>query len=154
MRFAFESERFDYIAGAYYFTQDLYSRTDTGFGLHSNAALVNGNPDLAAAVNGVNALSAATGGLIPGVANAAPPGTSARNMMTQDHEAWALFGQVDFRVMEQLELSAGLRYTDESKDLLGVFEQDNTGPAAELHRHRHQPCLGGRWVGAAGTFRP
>ena len=128
LRFAYDSERFNYIAGAYYFTQDLYSRTDTSFGLHSNAVLVNSNPDLAAAVNGVNALSAATGGLVPTVANAGPPGTSARNMMTQDHEAWALFGQVDFRVMEQLELSAGLRYTDENKDLLGVFEQDNTGP--------------------------
>ena len=132
LRFAYDSERFNYIAGAYYFTQDLYSRTDTSFGLHSNAVLVNSDPALAAAVNGVNALSAATGGLIPMVANAAPPGTSARNMMTQDHEAWALFGQVDFRIAEQLELSAGLRYTDESKDLLGVFEQDNAGPPPDF----------------------
>lgn len=132
LRFAYDGERFNYIAGAYYFTQDLDSRTSTGFGVHSDALLTRSNPLLLDAVNGINALSVATGGLVPMVANSAPPGSSARDVMLQEHEAWALFSQVDFRLTEQFELSAGLRYTDERKELLGTFAQDNFGPAPDF----------------------
>ncbi|MGV6806309.1 MAG: TonB-dependent receptor, partial [bacterium] len=52
-----------------------------------------------------------------------PMGMSGTNFMKQEHKAWAIFGQIDWRFAEKLELSVGLRYTDESKKLNGKFIQ-------------------------------
>ena len=131
LRFTHSGARFSYIAGAYYFTQDLESEATTTAGAFIEPFLL-GDPNLRALVNGVNFLSMATGGLIPMAAPLFVPGANARDVMVQDHEAWALFGQVDFRLTEQLELSAGLRYTDERKELIGTFTQGNTGPAPDF----------------------
>ena len=132
LRLAGSSGRIDYLVGAYYFTQDLNSWTTTGLGRDFEAFVLNGTPQLGELVNGLNLLSAFTGGLIPRAGPLVPPGGSARDVMLQDHEAWAVFSQVDFQVLEQWRLSAGLRYTDEKKDLTGRFTQDNAGPAPDL----------------------
>ena len=132
LRLAGSSGRIDYLAGAYYFTQDLNSWSTTGLGRDFEAFVLNGTPQLGELVNGLNLLSAFTGGLIPRAGPLVPPGGSARDVMLQDHEAWAVFSQVDFQVLEQWRLSAGLRYTDEKKDLTGRFTQDNAGPAPDL----------------------
>lgn len=125
-------EKLNYLVGAYYFTQDLNSDTSLTFGPHFEPFLLYGTPELAAVVDGINGLSAATGGLIPMAGSPFPPGSMSGDVMLQDHEAWALFGQLNYRVMEQFEFSAGLRYTDERKELLGTFTQDNTGPPPDL----------------------
>ena len=36
----------------------------------------------------------------------------------QDNQAWALYGSVDFEVTDAVSLTAGLRYTDDSKDFI------------------------------------
>ena len=141
LRLAGSRGRIDYLGGAYYFTQNLNSWSTTGLGRDFEAFVLNGTPQLGALVNGLNLLSAFTGGLIPGAGELIPPGGSARNTMLQDHEAWAVFGQVDFQVLEQWRLSAGLRYTDEKKDLTGRFSQDNAGPAPDLDAIRTNPYL-------------
>ena len=132
IRIAGSRDRIDYLGGAYYFTQNLNSWSTTGLGRDFEAFVLNGTPQLGALVNGLNLLSAFSGGLIPMAGELIPPGGSARNAMLQDHEAWAVFGQIDFQVLEQWQLSAGLRYTDEKKDLTGTFTQDNAGPAPDL----------------------
>ncbi len=132
IRIANSGERVNYLLGAYYFTQDLNSDTTLAFGPHFEPFLIYGNPGMAGIINGINSLSAATGGLIPMAANPFPPGSTSRDLMLQDHEAWAVFGQLDFRLTEQFELSAGLRYTDERKELLGSFTQGNAGPPPDL----------------------
>ncbi|MCY4211555.1 MAG: TonB-dependent receptor, partial [Gammaproteobacteria bacterium] len=124
--------RVDYLAGAYYFNQNLNSRTETALGSDLEAFVVGGNPQLGAIINGMNLLSRLTGGALPMVAPAIPPGGSARDVMLQDHEAWALFSQMDVQLLEQWSLSAGLRYTDEQKRLRGTFTQDNFGPPPNL----------------------
>ena len=124
--------RVDYLAGAYYFNQNLNSRTETALGSDLEAFVVGGNPQLGAIVNGMNQLSRLTGGALPRVAPAIPPGGSARDLMLQDHEAWALFSQIDVQLLEQWSLAAGLRYTDEQKHLRGTFTQDNFGPPPNL----------------------
>ena len=124
--------RIDYLAGAYYFTQNLNSWATTGLGRDFEAFVLNGTPELGELVNGLNLLSAFTGGAIPRAGPLVPPGGSARDVMLQDHEAWAVFSQIDVQVLEQWRLSAGLRYTDEKKDLTGRFTQDNAGPAPDL----------------------
>ena len=52
--------------------------------------------------------------------------------MQQDHEAWALFGQVDYQLLEQWRISAGVRYTDENKRLNGAFFQDTAAPPPDF----------------------
>ncbi len=132
LRLAGSRGRVDYLAGAYYFNQNLNSWTATALGADFEAFVVNGNPDLGAVINGVNLVSALTGGLIPRPGPAVPPGGRALDVMLQDHEAWALFGQVEYQLLEQWRLSAGLRYTDEKKKLNGSFYQDTTAPPPDF----------------------
>ena len=124
--------RVDYLAGAYYFNQNLNSWTATGLGADFEAFVTNGSPDLALIVDTINLLSAFSGGLIPPTGPATPPGGRALDVMLQDHEAWAVFSQVDVQLHEQWRVSAGLRYTDETKDLAGTFIQDTAGPPPDL----------------------
>ena len=132
LRIAGSRGRVDYLAGAYYFNQNLNNWTQTSLGSDFEAFALGGSADLTAIVNGMNLLSRLTGGALPGVAPAIPPGGGSLNVMLQDHEAWALFTQVDVQLLEQWSLSAGLRYTDEKKDLDGTFTQDNYGPPPDL----------------------
>ena len=104
--------RVDYLAGAYYFNQNLNSWSTTAPGAH--------------------ALSALTGGFIPRTAPAVLPGGYSLNVMLQDHEAWAVFGQVDVQLLDQWSVSAGLRYTDEKKKMDGAFTQGNFGPPPDF----------------------
>lgn len=124
--------RVDYLAGAYYFNQNLDSWTTTAPGADFEAFAVGGNPLLGTLVNTINALSALTGGFIPMTGPAVLPGARSLDVMLQDHEAWAVFGQVDVQLLEQWRVSAGLRYTDEEKRLDGTFTQGNTGPPPDL----------------------
>ena len=124
--------RVDYLAGAYYFNQNLNSWTTTALGADFEAFVTGGNPDLGTVIDTVNLISAFTGGLVPRAGPAVPPGGRALDVMLQDHEAWALFGQVDVELMEQWSVSAGLRYTDEKKQLSGMFYQDTTGPPPDF----------------------
>ena len=124
--------RVDYLAGAYYFNQNLDSWTTTAPGAHMEAFVVNGNPLLSTLINTINALSALTGGFIPMTAPATLPGSHALNVMLQDQEAWALFGQVDVALLEQWSVSAGIRYTDEKKKMDGTFTQGNFGPPPDF----------------------
>ena len=129
--------RVDYLAGAYYFNQNLNSWTTTAPGAHMEAFLTHTPIDdsgltLSMLIDPINALSALTGGFIPMTAPAVLPGGHALNVMLQDHEAWALFGQVDVQLHDQWTVSAGLRYTDEKKKLDGAFTQGNFGPPPDF----------------------
>ena len=132
LRLAGSRGNIDYLVGAYYFSQELNSWTSTALGAQFEAFALGGNPQLGGIINAINQLSALTSGIIPMTAPAVPPGGSAIDVMLQDHEAWAVFSQVDVPLLEQWRLSAGIRYTDEKKDLLGTFTQDNAGPPPDF----------------------
>ncbi|WP_131811827.1 TonB-dependent receptor domain-containing protein, partial [Paraglaciecola hydrolytica] len=76
---------------------------------------------------GINGLSAATGGLIAPAAEAAPAGTGFDHIAKQQHKSYALFGQFDYKLTDELTLTAGIRYTDEKKDLSTVFSENLAG---------------------------
>ena len=124
--------RIDYLVGTYYFNQNLNNWTTTTPGSAFEAFVTNGDPDLRALINGVSLISALTGGRIPPPGPAVLPGGRALNVMLQDHEAWALFGQFDVQLHEQWSVSAGLRYSDEKKRLNGSFYQDTFGPPPDF----------------------
>jgi iron complex outermembrane receptor protein len=130
LRIDYSSENVNYILGVYYFRQDL----DLDYSLFTDSLF---NPFVMAGfqgaldplLGGIDALSAATGGLIAPSAQAAPAGTGFDHVANQEHESYAIFGQFDYKLTDELTITAGLRYTDESKDLSTVFSENMAGGA-------------------------
>ncbi|MBT5031440.1 MAG: TonB-dependent receptor [Proteobacteria bacterium] len=131
IRFTNNGDKLNYIVGAYYYNQNLDSTSSFDLGPTFNPLLL-ANPDLAAIVGGLNGLSALTRGAFPRVAAPFGPNAFSHDEFQQDQEAWAIFGQLDYRLTEKLTLTAGLRFTDESKDVNGVFTQSAVGSAADF----------------------
>lgn len=121
VRISGEGERLRYVAGLYYFSEDLDNRSTLKIG-----------PDINGVFSHVFGYFPGTGGQFPLAAISSfplpslplfAPGSGAVNSMRQDHRAYAVFGQADYDLSESLTLTAGLRYTHEEKDLSGVFTQ-------------------------------
>ena len=124
-------EKTTYVAGLYYFTQDLRNISTLDLEASTNTFLT-ADPTLTALINGINAISAATMGALPTAASAFPGSAYATDDMTQDQESFAIFAQADFEMTDDLVLTAGLRYTDETKKLDGKFLNSPLGPAPDV----------------------
>ncbi len=98
-RISNEYDRFNYVVGLYYFTQDLDAFRTTGVG-KDTAPLVSLPP------------------------NAFIAGTGSRDTSTQEHESYAVFGQFDVNLSDSFLLTAGLRWTKEDKEMQNIFEDD------------------------------
>jgi outer membrane receptor protein involved in Fe transport len=125
-------ESSNWVVGAYYFAQDIKSNTITtgGTQLQTYADLGNaaqGLPTLSDITNGVTAISIGTGGLIPPGAAGFPPGAFANDAVSQEHDGYAVFGQVDWSLSDAFEISLGARFTDENKDIDAIYTQTNPG---------------------------
>ena len=108
LRFASSAfERVDFIGGVFYFNQTYDLERRTGIG---SDRLSPPNPDSV-----VIPLYSITG---------------------QEHEAWSLFGELNYQVSEQLTVTVGGRYTDETKDFyqqtFAVYP--NSGPRQDYSR--------------------
>ncbi|MDJ0708743.1 MAG: TonB-dependent receptor [Woeseiaceae bacterium] len=121
-------ESSNWVVGAYYFAQEIKSNTITigGTQLQAYADAAQGN-SLTALRDAVTALSVATGGLVPPGAEPFPAGAFANDNVTQDHDGFAVFGQVDWALSDALTLTLGARFTDETKDINAVYTQTNPG---------------------------
>lgn len=131
-RIDYTGDNLNYILGGYYFTQELdldYSLfTDNifeGFALGVLGQTVDGltgTPgSFTGLLGGIDGLAAS--GLIAPRAAAAPAGTGFDHIAEQEHESYALFGQFDYKLTDELTLTAGLRFTSEEKDLLTQFTE-------------------------------
>lgn len=136
IRLDYNSDKLNYILGAYYFEQDLdleYSLyTDTifeGFALGvlgQNIDALTGSPgSFNALLGGIDGLAQA--GLIAPRAAGAPAGTGFNHIAKQQHKSYALFGQFDYKFTDELTLTAGLRFTSEDKDLSTAFTEVGPG---------------------------
>jgi outer membrane receptor protein involved in Fe transport len=132
LRLVFSGENVTSILGAYYFSQDL----DLDYSLYTteqfNQFFLSGFSQGAfnELLVGIDALSVATNGLIAPSAAPAPAFSAFDHRAEQEHETYAIFGQVDYRLSDKFTLTAGLRYTDESKELSTVFSENLPGNAA------------------------
>jgi outer membrane receptor protein involved in Fe transport len=122
----------NWVTGLYYFGQTIDSDTTTNSGPFLEPYLLLTQPQLPALINGVNALSAATGGALPPAASPFPAGVFALDDITQEQDAWAVFGQVDYPIGDRIVLTFGARYTDETKDIDAVYTQTAQGPPPDL----------------------
>jgi len=125
----------NWVAGAYYFAQDIKSNTITTAGTdlqtYSNLGLAaQGSPTLSDITNAVTAISQGLGAAgipFPVGAEGFPAGAFANDDVTQEHSGFAVFGQVDWALSDAFELSFGARYTDEKKDIDAIYTQTNPG---------------------------
>jgi len=106
LRISHAYEQFNYVVGLFYFEQDLESVVDTIVG-----------DDLQYLVQDLNPVLAVFPGAFPG-------GTGGRNVGEQEHQSYAIFGQFDYSLTESWLLTAGLRWTNEDKDLKNTFTED------------------------------
>ncbi|WP_105102705.1 TonB-dependent receptor [Microbulbifer pacificus] len=123
LRLSITGDRFNAVAGAYYFEQDLdmdYVLTNNSM---ANAYLVPGL-GLAGLVGGINLVSSILPpGTVAPAAEAYIDGYRPIHTARQQHDSWALFGQFDYSLTDALTLTAGLRYTEENKAMQTVFSE-------------------------------
>lgn len=120
-------ERTTYVAGVYYFQQDLNSVSTLNMG-DATSPFLSADPTLALAIGGINMFSPP----FPPVAEAFPASAFASDDMRQEHESYAVFAQADFELNDAWVLTAGLRYTDEEKKMVGRFSNGPMGPPPDI----------------------
>lgn len=134
IRLDYTSENLNYILGAYYFEQQLnldYSlNAASDFGTFFDYAIYPTVLDAAPAIqdltDGLDLISALTSGFIAPSASPSDSNASFPHIAEQAHESYAIFGQFDYKLTDEFTITAGLRYTDESKDLFSAFAELNS----------------------------
>jgi len=113
-RLAGESEKVSWLVGLFYANEDLDSRDQLIIGNDFQRYFVGltGGPN--SPIVGLPA------GLYPG-------GGATRDVYAQESKNWALFTNNSIRFTDALELTLGLRYTDESKDLDSHYLNEHGG---------------------------
>ncbi len=124
LRLDYVSNKLNATAGLFYFDQTIDGLNSTRSYTEMSPFVLNGilGGQFNDLLNGINILSAATNGL---VAPAAVPISNSlfADYSDQEHDSWAVFGQFDYQLTDQLIITAGLRYTEENKKLTNVFEE-------------------------------
>ena len=149
LRFSKTFERGNFLVGAYYFQQDLDTLSNLELGADANNFIaLSVFSDAQTLLNqgllfDALELSQVASAIVLGLENVGgffagspladlpagysgigfPEGSLARNSMKQEHDAWAIFGQFDYEFAPEWRLTFGLRYTKESKDLVGTFTE-------------------------------
>lgn len=122
LRLAGESDRMNWLLGAFYAREDLDSHQQLQYGSQY-----------------ANYVWALTGGalspLIPLMAGRYTAEQGSRDVHAQDSETWALFVNDNIRVTDALELTVGLRYTAESKDLDTQYANTHGGEGCQNLRN-------------------
>ncbi len=128
------NERLNYVAGGYYFHQTLEDLNELNWGPAANLVLAGGlTVDQFFVANGILPNTATCQFVNPQVVPFCtqpvfPGGTSASNLSDQEQTSWALFGQVDYQLRDDLIITAGLRYNNETKDMNVAFREDDLFP--------------------------
>jgi outer membrane receptor protein involved in Fe transport len=111
LRIAGESDRLNWLFGVFYADEDLDSKNQ----------LIYGN-QFFSYFNGL-----LQGALPAALAPAYAGGLGTRDVYSQNSSSWALFTNDSFRFTDALELTVGLRYTNESKDLDTHYVNEHGG---------------------------
>jgi outer membrane receptor protein involved in Fe transport len=116
-RLAGESEKLSWLVGLFYANEDLDSRDQLIQGTQFQNYFIGltGGPASPLVTLGV---------LTPG---SYPANAATQDVYQQESKNWALFTNNSIRFTEALELTLGLRYTDESKDLDSHYQNLHSG---------------------------
>jgi outer membrane receptor protein involved in Fe transport len=117
-RLAGESEKLSWLVGLFYADEDLESRDQ----------LIQGSQFQ-------TYFNLLTGGQLSALPPTAyPSGAATRDVYEQESKNWALFTNNSIRFTDALELTLGLRYTDESKDLDSQYRNGHSGQGCSILR--------------------
>ncbi len=117
-----------YVAGVYYFDQELEDHTTLQLGSVANLLLTGGSTTAALLPGGAAVCPFV--GVSDEVCNgpAFPAGEGSDNFSKQQQTSWAAFAQADFNLSDDLILTVGLRYLDEEKDMNVQFTETIFSP--------------------------
>ena len=123
-RVAGETDMLSWLVGGFYAVEDLDSRQQLQYGTQF--------PTYILALTG-GALSP----VLPFVAapGAYPVGLGSRDLHEQESKTWAIFTNNSIRFTEALELTVGVRYTQESKDLDTQYLNTHSGQGCQTLRN-------------------
>ncbi|MDG2047277.1 MAG: TonB-dependent receptor [Halioglobus sp.] len=100
-------DKLNYVGGLYYWNQTLKSEANTILGEDSYV---------------LGGFFIAPLAPVPAIPQSfLPPGSYSRNNADQKHTSYAVFGQADYNITDQLVLTAGLRWTKEKKEMTELF---------------------------------
>jgi outer membrane receptor protein involved in Fe transport len=123
-RLSYVGEDLNFVVGANYFEQTLESVSTLSYG-EDTELLAETNLGIPIGIFGVFAP-------FTGFDDIFPPDGFAFDVNKQKHESWAVFGQFDYLLTETLTLTAGLRYSDEHKELDATYNESGDDPAFGL----------------------
>ena len=140
LRLAGETDRLNWLVGAFYAAEDLESTNQliygTQFQQYFSRLLVPTNPNIIT--------------LLTGSPTAYPGGQGTADVYEQDSKTWALFTNNSIRLTEKLEFTLGVRYTDESKDLDSQYVNQHGGAGCQALRNNLPAISAGPFGSAAG----
>jgi outer membrane receptor protein involved in Fe transport len=138
LRLAGETGPVEWLVGAYYVNEELTFldavRTGDAYETYANLLIFGLNPG-----GGLTQLSTITG-LAPGSVFVDGRGAQS-DLFEQDADSWALFTHNIWNISDDLRLTIGVRYTDESKDLDATLTADNPACDAAAARLAAVPAL-------------
>ncbi|MEM7492586.1 MAG: TonB-dependent receptor [Pseudomonadota bacterium] len=133
LRLAGTTDKFDYLAGVFYFdeTVDLVSDIQFGPQFQAYADFLAGTPGTFA---GLEQLL----GFGPGTFFA--EGTGSTEFFEQDNTSFSAFGQVDYRLTEDLTATLGLAYINDEKDVTGRVDNTDVFSSLDLATLLNNPA--------------
>ncbi|MCP4232013.1 MAG: TonB-dependent receptor [Aestuariibacter sp.] len=120
---------FNAIIGAFFFHQKLDLAFTNHIGDDFPTFFAASASELTPLVDGLNTLSALSGGFIAPAAAATPGGTDIYHTANQTQDSIALYAQSDWQFAKAWTLTTGLRFTREDKSLRGEYTE--TGPGID-----------------------
>ncbi len=129
-------ENINYVAGGYYFGQEIDSLTFTGdpsgpAGLLGQYIGIT-TPEVGLATTLVNTVNQLVGAPYPPAGEAFPAGVFAEDTVNQDQDGWAVFTQFDISLTDKFMITLGGRFTDETKKIDATYIQTAQGPPPDL----------------------
>ncbi len=136
LRVNYSTEDLNVVGGFYFFDQTMDMEYELRTGSQSQPyfdpvvrnSISAVNPAFLDLLDGINLVDQLTAGtpldpLANPVGASIARGATGNNVNRQDQTSYALFAQMDYNISEALVLTAGVRYTQEKKDLTAEFTQ-------------------------------
>jgi outer membrane receptor protein involved in Fe transport len=135
LRLSGESERFDWLFGAFYANEELDSNSNLSYGsdFETYYSLVLSAGMAPTLVNALTGRPAQT---------AYPTGAGYQDQFEQRSDSFAVFTNETFRVTDKLALTLGARYTKEQKDLDAFYRNSDGGAGCAASRARYAIIAG------------
>ncbi len=125
-------DRGSFVTGFYYFTQDIDVQIETDTFAFFEPYFLAVQPNLVALRDGVDQVSAGSGGLLPPAGTPFGAGVFADDDVRSEQDSWAVFGQADLPLGDAWTLTLGARYTDEEKSMIANYTQSAQGPRPDF----------------------